>query len=137
MNKRDEAIRSVFRLARALETHLEQALGEAQLSGPKFMALTNLVEAGEPLALSDLAARCACVRSNITQLVDRLEAEKLVRRVSHPEDRRSLRAEITPLGRQRQAAGAKKVGEVRRKLGKALAAVDQKALDRALAEMSK
>jgi DNA-binding MarR family transcriptional regulator len=137
VNKKDEAIRSVFRLAQALETHLEQALGEARLSGPKFMALTNLVEAGEPLALSDLAARCQCVRSNITQLVDRLEAEKLVRRVSHPEDRRSLRAEITPLGRRRQAAGAEKVGEVRRKLGKALAAVDHEALERALAEMSK
>ena len=52
MNKRRlEVIRSVFQLAQALETHLEAALGEARLSGPKFMALTQLVEAGEPLAL--------------------------------------------------------------------------------------
>jgi DNA-binding MarR family transcriptional regulator len=137
MNKRAEVIRSVFQLAQALETHLEQALGEARLSGPKFMALTNLVEAGEPLALSDLAARCACVRSNITQLVDRLEDEKLVQRVADAEDRRSRRAAITPLGRQRQAAGAKKVDEVHRKLGKALAAVDHETLQRALAQMSK
>jgi len=130
-------MQSVFQLAHALETHLEQALGEARLSGPKFMALMQLVDAREPLPLSELAARCACVRSNITQLVDRLEADKLVRRVSHPEDRRSLRAEITPLGRQRHAAGAKKVAGVRRKLGKALAAVDHEALKRALDEMSK
>jgi DNA-binding MarR family transcriptional regulator len=137
MNKSPDAMASVLQLAHALQTHLEEALGEARLSGPKFMALSKLVEAGEPLALSLLAAQCACVRSNITQLVDRLEAEKLVRRVSDPDDRRSLRAAITPLGRQRHAAGARKVGEVRRKLGKALAAVDHEALQRALAEMSK
>jgi DNA-binding MarR family transcriptional regulator len=130
-------MQSVLQLAHALQTHLDEALGEARLSGPKFMALTQLVDAGEPLALSDLASRCACVRSNITQLVDRLEAEKLVRRVDDPADRRSLRASITPLGRQRHAAGAKKVAEVRRRLGKALAAVDHEALKHALDEMSK
>jgi DNA-binding MarR family transcriptional regulator len=75
------------------------------------------------------------VRSNITQLVDRLEADKLVRRVDDAADRRSLRAAITPLGRERQAAGAKKVDEVRRKLGKALGAIDHAALKRALSDL--
>jgi MarR family transcriptional regulator for hemolysin len=135
VNKKAEVIRSVFELARALETELEQALGEVRLSGAKFMALTHLVDAGEPMGLSELAQQCSCVRSNITQLVDRLEAEKLVRRLDDPADRRSRRAAITPLGRSRQAAGAKKVGEVRRRLGKALAAVDHEALDRALGEL--
>jgi len=132
---RSEVIRSVFQLAQALESELEHALGEVRLSGAKFMALTHLVDAGEPMALSELASQCACVRSNITQLVDRLEAEKLVRRLDDPADRRSRRAAITPLGRTRQAAGSKKVPEVRRRLGKALAAVDHQALDRALDEL--
>lgn len=135
MNKKAEVIRSVFQLARALESELERVLGEVRLSGAKFMALTHLVDADEPMALSELAAQCACVRSNITQLVDRLEAEKLVRRLDDPADRRSRRAAITPLGRSRQAAGMKKVSEVRRRLGKALAAVDHEALDRALDEL--
>jgi len=45
------------------------------------------------------------VRSNITQLVDRLESDKLVRRADDPKDRRSILAELTPEGRARHAAG--------------------------------
>jgi DNA-binding MarR family transcriptional regulator len=51
-----------------------------------------------------LAEECACVRSNITQLVDRLEADKLVVRSDDPDDRRSIRAELTAEGRTRYKA---------------------------------
>ena len=50
-------------------------------------------------------------------------------------DRRSLLAAITPLGRERQAAGARKVQDVRRRLGKALGEIDAAALKRALAQL--
>ncbi len=120
----DDIMWSLMQAAQAVETQLEAALAGVDLSGPKFAALTHLVEAGKPVSLGELAAQCACVRSNITQLVDRLEAEKMVRRVDDPA--------VTPLGRERQAAGAKKVVEVRRKLGKALGAIDRSALKRAL-----
>jgi DNA-binding MarR family transcriptional regulator len=64
-----------------------------------------------------------CVRSNITQLVDRLEADGLVRRVDHPSDRRGvMAAPLTPLGVERQAAGAKLVDEVKRQFAKTLRA---------------
>ena len=126
---------SLIEAARAVEAELEQALSEVQLSGAKLAALTHLVEAGDPVPLGELAEHCACVRSNITQLVDRLEAERLVQRVDDPADRRSLRAAITSLGRERQAAGARKVQEVRRKLGKALGEIDGAALKRALAQL--
>jgi DNA-binding MarR family transcriptional regulator len=126
----DDVMWSLMQAAQAVEAQLEGALAEVDLSGPKFAALTHLVEAGEPVSLGELAAQCACVRSNITQLVDRLEAEKMVRRVDDPADRRSLRAAITPLGRARQALGAKKVEQVRRKLSKALGAIDHVALKR-------
>ena len=131
----DDVMWSLMQAAHAVESQLEEALAEVELSGAKLAALTQLVEADEPVPLGELAARCACVRSNITQLVDRLEADKLVRRVDDPADRRSLRAAITPLGRERQAAGAKKVDEVRRKLGKALGAIDHAALKRALSDL--
>jgi len=131
----DDVMWSLVEAAQAIETQLEVALAKVELSGAKMAALTHLVEAGEPVPLGELAEQCACVRSNITQLVDRLEAEKLVRRVDDPADRRSLRAEITPLGRKRQAAGARKVQEVRRKLGKALGEIDAAALKRALAQL--
>ena len=54
----------------------------------------------------------------------------MVRRVDDPADRRSLRAAITPLGRARQAVGAKKVRQLRRKFGKALGMIDHAALKR-------
>jgi len=132
MPPEDDVMWSLMKVAQAVEQRLEEALAQVGLSGAKQAALTSLVEAGQPVALGELAERCACVRSNITQLVDRLEAEALVRRVDDPADRRSLRAAITPLGHERQAAGAKKVMEVRRKLGKALGAIDRAALKRVL-----
>src|SRR6185503_17839510 len=88
-----------------LETRLEAALEPLGLSLAKFKALRTLVTAGEPVPLRTLAEECACVRSNITQLVDRLEAEKLVVRANDPGDRRSIRAELTSEGRARYKAG--------------------------------
>jgi len=95
---------------------LEAALEPLSLSLAKFGALSKLVAAGEPLPLSTLAARCACVRSNITQLVDRLEAEGLVARADDPKDRRSIRAELTDEGRRRQAAGVRAIEKAEREM---------------------
>jgi DNA-binding MarR family transcriptional regulator len=139
MNKRrapaQDVMWSLLQAAGAVESRLEHALAGVGLSGAKLVALTQLVEADEPITLSELAAQCACVRSNITQLVDRLESEKLVRRVEDAKDRRSLRAAITPLGRERQAVGAKQVEAVRRQLAGALKAIDRDALQRALDDL--
>ena len=135
MNQKQDVMWSLPQAAHAVESRIEQALAEAGLSGAKLAALTQLVEAGEPISLGELAAQCACVRSNITQLVDRLESEKLVRRVADANDRRSLRAAITPLGRERQAAGARKIEAVRRQIAGALKAIDGGALARALADL--
>jgi DNA-binding MarR family transcriptional regulator len=102
---------------------LEAALEPHGLSLAKFGALSKLVVAGGSLPLGTLAERCACVRSNITQLVDRLEAEKLVVRADDPQDRRSVRAELTPQGRARHAAGLHALAEAERAL---LAPLDSK-----------
>jgi DNA-binding MarR family transcriptional regulator len=106
----------VIRTLHALETQLEEALEPLGLSLAKLGALSKLVAAGEPLPLSTLAERLACVRSNITQLVDRLEAEKLVTRSDDPRDRRSVRAELTAQGRARHAAGMRALDKVERHL---------------------
>jgi DNA-binding MarR family transcriptional regulator len=98
----------------AVTSRLETALEPLGLSLAKFGALSRLVAANEPLPLSTLAERCSCVRSNITQLVDRLEAEKLVARVHDPRDRRSILAELTEEGRRRQAAGKRAIEKAER-----------------------
>lgn len=96
---------AILEVAHSIQARLEGAFEEVGISGAKFEALDALAKAGDPLPLSELANRLACVRSNVTQLVDRLEADGMVRRVSDPTDRRSVRAELTELGVERQAAG--------------------------------
>jgi DNA-binding MarR family transcriptional regulator len=100
----------------AVEERLEGALEPLGLSLSKLGALSHLAAAGEPLPLGTLAERCACVRSNITQLIDRLEAEKLVVRSDDPRDRRSVRAELTEEGRSRHATGVRALGKAERQL---------------------
>ncbi len=63
---------SFLSAADAVEARLEAALDPTGLSLAKLAVLQFLAEAKEALPLSDLAARQHCVRSNITQLVDRL-----------------------------------------------------------------
>ncbi len=128
----DQMLFSLLHVAHSLEQRMEAALEEAGLSSAKFAALTHLIEAGEPLSLSECAARMTCVRSNITQLMDRLEAEGLVRRVDDPSDRRGVRAVVTPLGTERQAAGAIQMARLQKEFAKTLSGVDQGALARAL-----
>src|SRR5213594_4995240 len=123
---------SLVRAAHVLESRLEEALEQVGLSLAKFGALSHLIKEGEPISLSECAKKMTCVRSNITQLVDRLEADGLVRRVEDPQDRRAVRAEITQIGLERQAAGAKAVARVQAELAKTLDGIDQGALERAL-----
>ncbi|MDB4882549.1 MAG: yusO 1 [Gemmatimonadetes bacterium] len=85
--------------ARAVEARAERALSEVGLSLAKLGALRHLVLAAEPLTLTQLAERHCCGRSNVTQLIDRLEADGFVARSSDPDDRRSVRASLTPMGR--------------------------------------
>jgi len=117
-------ISAILETAHALEAKVEATLDQAGLSSAKYSVLSELVRSGEALALSELAARLSCVRSNMTQLVDRLEADGLVRRVSCPTDRRSVKAEITEEGARRQADGAERVGRLEHELEPLLSKVD-------------
>ena len=91
----------------SLEDRLQTAIEPFELSLAKFGLLASLASAGQPISLRALAERCACVKSNITQLVDRLEAEGLVSREDDPDDRRSVRAVLTREGQKRHAAAAR------------------------------
>ena len=104
--------RALLHAAGRVEATLEGELAAEGLSISKLGMLSALVENGESLPLSRLAGKLACVKSNVTQLVDRLEAEGLVRRVADPTDRRSVLAEITPEGITRHEAGRRIVAEI-------------------------
>ena len=116
----EQALIALLEAARTVEAHLERTLGEIDLTHAKLKVLSHLVEAGESLPLSTLAERSACVRSTSWVTLDRLEAEGLVRRVHSPDDRRSIRAEITRVGRERQADGAVRAARVEAEVAAAL-----------------
>ena len=108
----DGALIAVLGAAEQLHARLEAALAAVGLSVSKFDAMDQLVRAGDPMTLGSLAGRLHCVRSNVTQLVDRLEAEGLVQRGGCSEDRRAIRARVTPLGAERHAAGLEAIRAV-------------------------
>jgi DNA-binding MarR family transcriptional regulator len=126
------SIWAVLHAAHALEDKVEGALNKAGLSTPKYSVLNALVETGEALSLSELAARLSCVRSNMTQLVDRLEADGLVKRVSDPHDRRAVKAAITEEGRTRFDAGAIEVNKLHADFAASVNESDRAALVRLL-----
>src|SRR3954468_19192704 len=95
-----------LRAAQNLETRVESSLGEAGLSLAKLGVLNHLIQAGEPPPLGQIAERISCVKSNMTQLIDRLEADGLVARINDPHDRRCVRASITDEGITRFHRGA-------------------------------
>ncbi|MEO8336750.1 MAG: MarR family transcriptional regulator [bacterium] len=114
---------ALLEAARNVQAKVEAALDSVGLSPAKYQALDALVKAGQPLALSELAGCLNCVRSNVTQLADRLESDGLMQRVDDPTDRRAIRALITPLGAEKHAAGAKVIralqGQIASEVGKA------------------
>lgn len=111
---------ALLHAAGCLETFLDSRLAAVGLSIPRLAALSRLVEAGDSLPLGRLAERLACVRSNVTQLVDRLEADGLVARAPDPSDRRSCLAVITEAGRQACEEGVRVQHEAERRVFGAL-----------------
>lgn len=121
--------------ARRIECRLEAALSAVGLSIAKYQALDVLVAAGEPTRLSALAGSLECVRSNVTQLADRLESDGLIQRAASPDDRRAIHAILTPLGRQRHAAGAEAIHELQSALAARVAPADRASFHRVLSAL--
>jgi DNA-binding MarR family transcriptional regulator len=107
---------AMLHTAHAVEAEVETRLSEIGLSGAKFAALRALAEAGESLPLTQLAERLSCVKSNITQLVDRLEADGLVSRLADTRDRRTRLAALTATGQKAVKEGARVLDAAERDL---------------------
>ena len=114
------ALIAVLSTAEELRERLEDALVAVGLSISKFDAMEQLIQAREPVTLGTLAGKLHCVRSNVTQLVDRLEADGLVQRGRCSEDRRAIRAKLTPLGVERHAAGLDAIRSVQKDVARRL-----------------
>ena len=120
---------------RAQFARLEEALKAVGLSAAKYKVLSQIAKANEPVPLRLLAEGQQCVASNVTTLVDRLEADGLVRRVDDPADRRSKRATLTALGAEKVADGDAAVAEVEAAFAASLGPTERLALEKVLSTL--
>jgi DNA-binding MarR family transcriptional regulator len=128
---------AVLHAASTLETHVESKLEKIGLSLPKLAALHRLTEAGESLPLGQLADRLKCVKSNVTQLIDRLEADGLVTRTADPNDRRSRIAVLTAAGKKAFTRGTEIQQQAEQELFGALTPDETEKLHGLMAKLEK
>ena len=81
----------------AQREHLPSSGEEFELS-PVQCHVLHLIEPERPLPMGRLAETLGCDASNVTGLVDRLEARGLVQRRASAEDRRVKVIQLTPTG---------------------------------------
>lgn len=111
MNKTDAPPRNLVHdlvaAADAVRRRIDRAVEEASgLSVPQLEFLLHLSGHSDGLPLGKVADGLCCVRSNVTQLADRLEAQGWIERVPDADDRRCVKAVITDQGRARAERGA-------------------------------
>ncbi|HVL96713.1 MAG TPA: MarR family transcriptional regulator [Solirubrobacteraceae bacterium] len=122
------AVTSIMRAQQVLLARLNEVLRPFGLTFPRYEALMLLLfsRAGA-LPLGKVGERLQVHRTSVTNIVDKLEADGLVRRVPHAEDRRATLAEITDEGRRVARAATDAMHAVAFGMG-ALGEADQDAL---------
>jgi DNA-binding MarR family transcriptional regulator len=85
-------------------------LSELGISPQQSMAIGSL-KPGEPMPMSALAEALHCDNSNITGIVDRLEAAGLAQRQADARDRRVKAVVLTEQGEQMQVEIQRRAGE--------------------------
>jgi DNA-binding MarR family transcriptional regulator len=136
MNESADLLWNIVKTGQLIQDRLEASLESTGLSLAKLKALRYLIEADAPMALGQLAEKIACVKSNVTQLVDRLENEGLVKRIPDPTDRRSVLAAVTDSGRERYNAGSRALAAAEAELLEELPAESRAMLSSALASLT-
>lgn len=97
----------IFIADKPRRTAIINALG---LSMQQAMALGSL-DTDEPMPMSALASALHCDNSNVTGIVDRLEAAGLAERRSHDRDRRVRVIALTEKGKRLRAKIRQRAGE--------------------------
>jgi DNA-binding MarR family transcriptional regulator len=91
-----ETYRLLLRLHKLLAELNRREFRPYDLSTPQYAVLVHASEAGVPLG--EISDRMLADNSNLTRMVDRLEARGLVRRAPDPRDRRVTLVQLTPEG---------------------------------------
>lgn len=95
-----EAATSIMRVQQIVLARVDKALRPFDLTFARYEALVLLTFSRRgSLPLGKMGERLMIHPASVTNVVDRLEAQGFVRRLPHPEDRRTTLCEITDEGR--------------------------------------
>jgi DNA-binding MarR family transcriptional regulator len=95
------AATSIMRAQQIVLARVDGALRPFELTFARYEALVLLTFSRRgSLPLGKMGERLMIHPTSVTNIVDRLQAQGLVRRVDHPTDRRTTLCEITPDGRR-------------------------------------
>jgi DNA-binding MarR family transcriptional regulator len=93
-------VTSLMRAQQIVLARVEEVLRPHELTFARYEVLMLLLFCRNgSLPLSQVGDRLQVHPASVTNVIDRLEGQRLVRRVPHPGDRRATLAEITDAGR--------------------------------------
>jgi DNA-binding MarR family transcriptional regulator len=96
-----EAATSIMRAQQLVLAVVEEALVPFNLTFARYEALTLLSFSRRgSLPMGKMGQRLMIHAASVTNIVDRLEAQGLVKRTAHPDDRRTILCELTNDGRR-------------------------------------
>lgn len=78
-----------------------QVFRRFELSNAQYEVLQILAAQSGPMSLSEISRMLVVSNANVTGLIDRMEAQNLVRRKTNPDDGRVRLIEVTATGRSR------------------------------------
>ncbi len=98
----------LLRAARAVESELRERLRrEFAITLPQFDVMAALARRADGINMTELSRMLMVSNGNVTGIIDRLAAEKLVLRQAPANDRRSFIVRLTPKGAAQFTAVAK------------------------------
>jgi DNA-binding MarR family transcriptional regulator len=107
------AVTSVMRVQQILQSAVDSALRPHGLTFARYEALVLLFfSRNGSLPMRVMGQRLQLHPTSVTNIVDRLEADGLVKRIPHPTDRRTTLVEISEAGRARRAEATEAVTSV-------------------------
>jgi DNA-binding MarR family transcriptional regulator len=120
----------IGRAAALLDRGLNDVFARHGLDRAAWDVLATLRRAGRPYLRTPTELAEAVMRSTggMTRILDRMEAQGLIERLPHPEDRRGLLVGLTPEGRRRYGAAGREHLANERRLVAALTAPEQEQL---------
>jgi len=107
------AVTSVMRVQQILQAAVDAALKPHGLTFARYEALVLLsFSRAKKLPMRVMGERLQLHPTSVTNIVDRLQGDGLVRRIPHPTDRRATLVEITDAGATRLEEATKSVTAV-------------------------